>query len=150
MLMSASRDATNPGACLGDPVPAPSATHPLQDGVGTGNSWSIVELVEFGLKRAEEAERKLHRYIVVTEIFRGSSRISSRIEEHRTVVNVILDYARQQRRAFVVLHFFEGDGWCVHAWGNLAGKVADIDAAIRRMGSGSSTRPTDQGTRPSS
>lgn len=35
--MTTSGDAANPGACLGDPVPAPSAKHPLQDGVGTGD-----------------------------------------------------------------------------------------------------------------
>ncbi|MGL3208726.1 hypothetical protein [Bradyrhizobium sp. BR 1433] len=92
-------------------------------------SWSLVELVTFGLDRHAEADRLAHRYIVVSQLYEGSSRISSRIEEYACVVGILREAAVRGRAAFAVLSHSR-DGWVVSEYANCTGDRVAVNAAL--------------------
>jgi hypothetical protein len=92
---------------------------------------AITDLVTFGMQRAEEAERRGAPYIVVEELYAGSTRISSRIEEHRSVVDFLRQQASQYRRAFVILQNFDF-GWTVSDFLNVVGDRVTVNAHLGR------------------
>ncbi len=93
-------------------------------------TWSLTELVTFGIERQAEAERQGARHIFVEEIHSGATRISSRIIQHACIVHVYTETAREAKRAFALLHHSR-DGWYVADLNNCAGDRAVVNARLR-------------------
>jgi hypothetical protein len=104
-------------------------------------AWGIVELVEFALRRTEEAERRDADYIFVAEIYRSATRISSASSTSQQLPHCTLT-AREMKRAFVLLRNGGARlGWVVDDYGNVNGDRAAVNAAIPRLRAASDRRP---------
>ena len=101
----------------------------------SADRWNLAELVAIALMRRAEADRGLLApvdHIFIEEIWPGSSRASSRIEQHASVAIFMARYAAEHGRAFCLLQRSE-QGWQVHDFGHCRGSVAEVNASLAKL-----------------
>jgi hypothetical protein len=94
--------------------------------------WELVELVKWGVKRCAEADRQDAPFIVVAQLYSGSARISSRVEQYGCVVRVLREAADRGRAGFAVLERGQ-HGWFVSDSANCEGDRTDVNSRLREI-----------------